>query len=132
MNILLTSEDDDLLYVLCYGLRHHGYEVISVAPSEQMSQLLQTDRPALIIVDDAGSGRAELPASAAFRAALIPCILLTSRGDPLDVRARQEWAAVLPKPFRFNELIRLIESIRMLIDGEATDGPDLPGESNVN
>ncbi len=132
MKILLVSEDDDLLYVLCYGLRHRGYEAISTILGEHMSRLLQTEQPSLLIVDDVGLGRAGVFALTEFRAARIPCILLTSHSDHLAAWVGHRWDVVLPKSFQFKDLVRAIASIGGPLDGEATDGPELPGERNLN
>jgi DNA-binding response OmpR family regulator len=124
--ILLAGNDADLLFVLSYALRGHGYEIIGAPPGEMATARSRTgEGPALIIVDEDGQSR-EIPTPP------VPHILLTARAVDPAAGGSLGWAAVVPKPFLVAALVRIIEALRVHGDAQALDGAEQPSQTDIH
>jgi DNA-binding response OmpR family regulator len=126
MVILLAGDDADLLFVLSYALRQRGYETVATSLGE-MTRSREREGPALVIVDDGGR---RVPARL-IAARSVPHVLLTARTIDSAAEGSPGWAAVVPKPFRVADLIRVIEVVGGRSDGQTLHGAEQPDQPDI-
>jgi DNA-binding response OmpR family regulator len=130
VDVLLVSDDEDLLLVLVYALERRGHTVATTSLGNA-ARAQWRDRWAQVIVIDDGlphdNGR--LLAEHRRTDAPAPCILLTPRPDSLVSASRLGWAAALLKPFQLADLARAIEGLGVCTGGEPAGGAEQPGHA---
>jgi len=103
--ILIIEDDDDISELVRFNLEKDGFKVIGVSTGEAGLKRVRTDRPDLVILDlmlpgmDGLTVCRELRTSPATRD--IPVVMLTARGEDIDVVAGLEVGAddYITKPF---------------------------------
>jgi len=113
--ILIVEDEPGIADTLQYALRTEGFEPAWVATGEAALAQLQTQPPALVILD------VGLPDSSGFEVfkrlrtinADVPVIFLTARSDEIDRVVGLELGAddYVPKPFSPRELVARVRSI---------------------
>ncbi|MFP4472992.1 MAG: response regulator transcription factor [Candidatus Omnitrophota bacterium] len=115
--ILIIEDDHDIVSLLGYRLKQHGYDVLSAHDGEAGLHTAQNDSPDLIILD------LNLPVLNGFTICSmlksnpeyqnIPIIMLTARDgyadNIFDDKVRPE--AYFTKPFEVDELLAKIEEL---------------------
>ena len=110
--ILLVDDDASVRRSLTRLLRAHDYDVLEAENASAALQLLDTRRPALMLMDMVMPGADAVAAARALKAerktAPMPIIALTA-SPPLALSDRALFAAVIPKPCNPQTLLRAIE-----------------------
>ncbi|GHF28180.1 DNA-binding response regulator [Amycolatopsis deserti] len=84
--VLLIEDDPAVREGLCLGLRRHGHDVEPAADGERGLRLLAARRPDLVLLDLMLPGIDGFEVCRRIRATgPIPIIMLTARGDDIDV-----------------------------------------------
>jgi DNA-binding response OmpR family regulator len=114
MKILLVEDDPDLVDLLTYALRRHGYTVVAAVDGEQALARPATDEPDLVLLD------VKLPKLNGFEVcrrlrqrAPTPIILLTARDEEADIlRGFQAGADdYVTKPFSTKQLAARMQAV---------------------
>ena len=112
--VLLVDDDVDLIDVLEYALRRHGYTVLTALDGEQGLQTWASERPDLVLLDG------NLPVVDGFEIcrrirgqARTPVILLSERASESQVLQGFEAGAddYVPKPFSTRQLLARIDAV---------------------
>lgn len=124
MSRVLVAEDDHNLGVMLEkGLRRHHLDVTLVATAAAAIDAAATDGYTLLILDLDGRGQTAGSSGGSDSLAVLrrlrqsgnpmPVIVLDGRGGPRDVASARAAgaAAYLPVPFRFADLIPLVEQL---------------------
>ena len=132
--ILVIEDDLAIRGLLVDVLGDEGYTVRAAGDGEEALELLETWRPALIILDQL------MPRmdGAAFRAvqrtrpelAAIPTILLSAARDLSEQGSALDVTATMPKPFNLDELLALATRLLAapdLLDEESADSVSIAG-----
>ncbi|EKO3557954.1 two-component system response regulator OmpR [Vibrio metschnikovii] len=113
--ILVVDDDARLRALLERYLSEQGFQVRSVANSEQMDRLLTRETFHLMVLDLMLPGEDGLSICRRLRNAnnLIPILMLTAKGDEIDRIVGLEVGAddYLPKPFNPRELLARIKAV---------------------
>jgi two-component system OmpR family response regulator len=115
--ILLVDDDASVRRSLTRLLRAHDYEVLEAENATAALQLLETTRPALMLMDMVMPGEDALATARSLKAerATPPPIIALTASPPLAPSDRALFADVLPKPCDPRALLTAIE--RALNDG---------------
>ena len=112
--ILVIDDDEKLNELLKNYLSDFGYKVLSATHPEKGLQLINSQKPELVILD------VMLPDMSGFevckrirRDSDVPVIMLTARGELMDRVVGLELGAddYLPKPFEPRELVARIQTV---------------------
>ena len=112
--ILVVDDEALVRNMLCDALTAAGYAVSGVASGEEAMRVVQTERPACILLDIMMPDLDGYDICAALKAdpqtAAIPVLLVSATTDPrvLDQAKRVGAATVLRKPIRMDELRRVV------------------------
>lgn len=113
--ILIVDDDDDIRDTLRDILTDLGHQVLEAANGRAALDLLSAAEalPDLILLDLGMPVMNGLEFRQAqwedARLAPIPIVLITAAGDPLDKRRAIRPDAMLAKPFRFEDLVAVLE-----------------------
>jgi CheY-like chemotaxis protein len=112
VRILLVDDDESVRRSLARLLRAHDYEVLEAENAAVALQILQTTRPALVLMDIIMPGRNALEAARRIKAepgtASLPIVALTA-SPPAAECDRALFAAILSKPCDPRSLLEAIE-----------------------
>ncbi|MBY8090275.1 two-component system response regulator OmpR [Vibrio fluvialis] len=128
--ILVVDDDARLRALLERYLSEQGFQVRSVASSEQMDRLLTRETFHLMVLDLMLPGEDGLSICRRLRNAnnSIPILMLTAKGDEIDRIVGLEVGAddYLPKPFNPRELLARIKAVlrRQVIEAPGAPSSD--------
>ena len=125
--ILVVDDDGHLRSLLERYLSEQGFQVRSVANSEQMDRLLARETFHLMVLDLMLPGEDGLSICRRLRSAnnTLPILMLTAKGDEIDRIVGLEVGAddYLPKPFNPRELLA---RIRAVLRRQVIEAPGAP------
>lgn len=111
--ILVVDDDDPVRVMLARLLRRQGYTVLQASQAGEAKQVLESQRPDLVISDIVMPGESgiELRRQIARRWPELPVILISgySAEGPAEFSARTPNTYFVQKPFEANELLALVE-----------------------
>jgi len=114
--VIVLDDDAELRIMLRRYLNDQGFAVRTVPDSAQLDRLLQREPFDVLVLDLMMPGEDGLSVCRRLRGVgeMIPIIMLTARGDPVDRIVGLEMGAddYLPKPFNPRELVARIQAIR--------------------
>ncbi|WP_034914793.1 MULTISPECIES: response regulator [Erwinia] len=128
--IVILDDENELRLMLTRYLQAQGFQVRAVAESGRLNHYLQRERYDLLILDIMMKPEDGLTVCRRLRreGQMIPILMLTARGDPIDRVIGLETGAddYLAKPFLPQELVARIRAIfrRQQLDSGAV--PHLP------
>ena len=129
--ILLVEDDEQIQELLRFNLDNHGYCVVIAGDGYKAIDLAAEKRPDLILLDIMLPGMDGFELCRMLRACEdtkeIPIIMLTAKGDELDVVLGLELGAndYVTKPFSIRELLSRIKNQLRQYNGRRT-GQTLP------
>jgi len=108
--ILLVDDDDAILDAERQVLADHGFRVIQAHDGAEALQAIDTEPPALIVLDVQMPGIDGPTFARELRTRLrrVPLVILTGVADPKREADRCNAEAYLRKPFDADELVRLV------------------------
>ena len=112
--ILVVDDDERIQRVLKRYLEREGYRVVTAANGAEMRRRLETETPALIILDLLLPNESGFELTAELRRySTIPIIMLTGKTDVVDKVVGLEVGAddYITKPFEERELLARIRNI---------------------
>ncbi|MDD4888516.1 MAG: response regulator [Phycisphaerae bacterium] len=125
--ILVVDDEAHILHVVSLKLRNAGFGVLTAADGEEALEVMNSDRPDLLITDyhmPVMNG-VELCCRMRENDAIkdIPAIMLTARGYALEPEDMQRTGirAVLSKPFSPRELLATVREIFGLAEAASPD-----------
>lgn len=113
--IFVADDDPVLLRGLDLALTGRGYEVRTALSGARLFELLESDRPDLLVLDVMMPGMSGLEVLRRIRGdgrwPNLPVMVVTARSDAVVVREAREGGAadVVGKPFRLRDLVGKIE-----------------------
>ncbi len=114
-SILVVDDDQELRSLLQRFLGEHGFQVRTADGGAMLDRALERDPPDLIVLDLMMPGEDGLSICRRLRAAgeVVPIIMLTAKGDPVDRIVGLEMGAddYLAKPFTPRELVARIAAV---------------------
>jgi DNA-binding response OmpR family regulator len=117
MNKVLVADDDaDIRTLVALRLRSAGYDVVQAENGERALELVESERPALCVLDvtmpkvDGFEVTRRLRANAETER--LPVILLTARAQSRDLSEGIAAGATdyMPKPFKADDLIARVKA----------------------
>jgi two-component system response regulator MtrA len=111
--ILLVEDDPSIREVTALGLRAAGFEVVTAADGVAALERWRADRPDLVLLDIMLPRLDGLEVSRAIRReSTVPILMLTARGDTIDIVVGLESGAddYLKKPFEMRELVARVRA----------------------
>ncbi|MBC8055562.1 MAG: two-component system response regulator CreB [Rhizobiales bacterium] len=124
--ILIVEDEPGIADTLQYALRTEGFEPTWVATGEAALAQIQTQPPALVILDVGLPDASGFEVFKRLRATSdVPVIFLTARSDEIDRVVGLELGAddYVPKPFSPRELVARVRSILRRAAKPATASP---------
>jgi two-component system chemotaxis response regulator CheY len=108
--ILIVDDDNEILAVERVVLAEGGYSVREAHNGAEALTALETDPPAMIVLDVNMPGIDGPTFAREMRTRLrhVPLIILTAAPDPKHEADRCNAEAYLAKPFRADDLLRLV------------------------
>ena len=127
--ILLVEDDPSIREVTALGLRAAGFTVTTAADGVEGLDRWRADRPDLVLLDVMLPGLDGLEVCRAIRReSTTPIVMLTARGDTIDVVVGLESGAddYVRKPFEMPELVARVRAAlrRRTGDADADGAPD--------
>jgi two-component system response regulator MtrA len=123
--ILLVEDDPSIREVVAMGLRAAGFEVETATDGEAELAAWHADRPDLVLLDVMLPRLDGLEVCRAIRReATVPIVMLTARGDTIDIVVGLESGAddYVRKPFEMPELVaRVRAALRRRRTGQDPD-----------
>jgi len=115
VQLLLVDDDPEVRELLSYALRGSGYDVVVAEDGVFALALLKSDPPDLMLLDlDMPGLTGEAFVAACRRTprwANVPVLLLSGREDVASVAVALGAAGYLQKPYRVNEVRRMIRAL---------------------
>jgi len=127
--VLLVEDDPSIREVVTMGLRGAGFEVEAAADGEAGLARWREWRPDLVLLDVMLPRLDGLEVCRAIRReATTPVVMLTARGDTIDVVVGLESGAddYVRKPFELPELVARVRAALRRRGADAGDTPDGP------
>ena len=118
--LLIVDDDRDIRNLLADHLEQHGFRTLKAANGKAMQAALDAGPVNLVVLDLNLPDEDGLRLCRSIRAAsLIPVIILTARGDPIDRILGLEMGAddYMAKPFEPRELVARIRTVLRRADG---------------
>ena len=123
-SILVVDDDQELRSLLQRFLGEYGFQVRTAENGAMLDRALERDPPDLIVLDLMMPGEDGLAICRRLRAAdeVVPIIMLTAKGDPVDRIVGLEMGAddYLAKPFTPRELVARIAAVLRRLGPERT------------
>ena len=127
MKVLVVDDSPEITEVvsLCFQLRWPDTEVVSASDGIQGLKMVETERPDIVILD------VGLPGMDGFqvlrelrRLSQVPVIMLTVRGEDIDVARGLEFGAddYVRKPFSHVELMARVQAVLRRVKGVSVRG----------
>lgn len=114
-HVLLIEDEQNIAEAIEFILMRGGFRVSHLAAGHGVEDLLQRDRPDLIILDHMLPGLSGLEILAALRAdpgtARIPVMMLTARGRDRDMAERAGADRFMSKPFSNAEILAEVRAM---------------------
>src|SRR5206468_8065303 len=112
--ILLVEDDPSVREAVTLALEGDGHRVTTAASGDEAVERWRQHRPALVLLDVMLPGRDGFDVCRAIRVHdQVPIIMLTARGDPIDVVVGLESGAddYVTKPFETRVLLARIKAV---------------------
>ncbi len=115
--ILVVDDEEDILELVCFGLKKEGYRVLGSKNGEEALQLALKEKPDLVVLDIMLPGLSGIEVLKRLKynrqTQAIPVLMLTAKGEELDRVLGFELGAddYLTKPFSVRELLLRIRAI---------------------
>ncbi|MDZ7373202.1 MAG: response regulator transcription factor [candidate division KSB1 bacterium] len=126
--ILVVEDEPDILGLIEYNLKKHGYEVRQAASGEEALEVARTNPPDLVVLDLMLPGLDGIDVCKALRTdpstAAVPILMLTARDQEADIVTGLEVGAddYMTKPFSVRVLLARVKALlrrRRLAEGTA-------------
>ncbi|HJW22870.1 MAG TPA: response regulator transcription factor [Candidatus Limnocylindrales bacterium] len=130
--ILLVEDDASIREVVALGLRAIGFSVVTAADGPSGLELWRVERPDLVLLDVMLPGVDGLEVCRDIRReSTVPIVMLTARGDTVDVVVGLEAGAddYVRKPFEMPELIARVRAAMRRRDRIAANPKTTPSGS---
>jgi DNA-binding response OmpR family regulator len=129
--VLLIDDDMELGQLLCRLFHRERLVLLHALSIAEGQEMVARERPAAVILDLMLPDGHGLDLCRHLRAAapLLPILILTARGDPVDRVLGLEIGAddYLPKPFEARELLARVRALLRRQQAAATANPSSPG-----
>jgi two-component system response regulator MtrA len=129
--ILLVEDDASIREVVALGLRAIGFDVVTAPDGPTGLERWRADEPELVLLDVMLPGLDGLEICRAIRReSTVPIVMLTARGDTVDVVVGLEAGAddYVRKPF---EMAELVARVRAALRRRERVDASLPGAAGV-
>jgi len=126
MRILVVDDDPPSVKMTSFLLREEGYEVVSASNGREALQLLEKERPDLVLLDVMMPGIDGFETLRQIRARhSVPVIFLSAKGETVDRVAGLELGAddYLAKPFEPSELLARVKAVLRRTEAYAMGDP---------
>jgi DNA-binding response OmpR family regulator len=127
--IVVVEDDPNIADLVDMYLRQDGFRVLQTAEGEKGLEIVQRERPRLVILDVGLAGAIDgLEVCRRLRAAgQVPVLMLTARDAEIDRVLGLEMGAddYVTKPFSPRELVARVKAILRRTDGPPRDAPDV-------
>ena len=111
--ILVVEDDPSIREITTIGLRREGYEVVTAGDGAEGLERWRADRPDLVLLDVMLPRLDGLEVCRAIRReSTVPIVMVTARGDTIDIVVGLESGAddYVRKPFEMPELVARIRA----------------------
>lgn len=133
--ILVVDDEVRILNFLKTKLRSSGYEIFTATNGREALDIIDTQEPALVVLDLVMSKMSGLDMLKELRTfSTVPVIILSAKGADADKIQGLRLGAddYLPKPFNPDELVARIEALRRRLEpGESHKAPELFKSGNL-
>ncbi|MEY2476058.1 MAG: two-component system, OmpR family, alkaline phosphatase synthesis response regulator PhoP [Actinomycetota bacterium] len=127
--IVVIEDDPNIADLVDMYLRQEGFRVLQATEGEHGLEVIEREKPRLVILDVGLPGRLDgLAVCRHLRAAgSVPVLMLTARDAEIDRILGLEMGAddYVTKPFSPRELVARVKAILRRADGPARDVPDV-------
>lgn len=117
IQIVIVEDEPDILDVLSYNLKREGYEVATAQDGSRGLELIQNEKPKLVLLDLMLPGMDGLDVCRSLKSddatKAIPVIMLTAKGEESDIVLGLGIGAddYITKPFSPKELIARVKAV---------------------
>jgi len=115
--VLVVEDEEDISELIQFNLEQEGFSVTTVADGERALQLVQEDRPSLVILDLMLPGMPGIEVCKRLRAqaatARVPILMVTAKSGEADRVVGLEMGAddYVIKPFSVRELVARVRAV---------------------